>query len=126
MAHNQVALELAAQWVRWIDTRRFLAPPMPPSILAALIGGGRSSSEPDGPMSPEMQAFNTAVVAQERELLVPFVVIYANVKPKNTPVKKIAYDLEISTATFYRNAHEAATKIVSMTRRLSHNMRQDS
>jgi hypothetical protein len=123
MAHNQAALELAANWVKWLDTRKFLAPPMPPSILAALIGGSRKGNEPDGVMDAEMQAFNTACIAQEREMLVPFVVVYARVQPKNTPVKKIAYDLDISTATFYRNAHQAATKIVTMTRRLSRNVR---
>ncbi|WP_412479899.1 hypothetical protein [Azonexus sp. IMCC34839] len=113
MAMNEQAKELADQWLDWLRTRRFMAPPVPPSLLSLMMKGSISEGEPDGPMSPEMPAFNAAVMAlfnQKPELAYPFIRVYCGFPI--TPVKSIASEIGVSTKTYYDLAHKGADEVI--------------
>lgn len=113
MARNERAYNLAQAWVSWLDTRRFFAPPEKKNILARMMQDMPSRGEPNGELSADIFAFNLCVVSLPVEQFVPFVVIYCRYKPQ--PIKFMSHELGISAPTFYRNAHEAATQILSHT-----------
>lgn len=113
MTRNERAYYLAQEWVSWLDTRRFYAPPEKKNILARLQGGGNGNGrEPDGPVVPEMVAFNLAVTALPMKLFMPFVVVYCHHKPD--PVKVMAHGQRVSTSKFYERAHRAAHQALSI------------
>jgi len=113
MQKNEHAQELAYQWVRWLNSRRFLAPPIPPSMLALLGQDRGTGEEPDGPMASEMPAFNAGVMAlisQKPDLAFPFLKVYCGV-PRG-PVKTMAGNKGISPKTYYELAHKGAGDVV--------------
>lgn len=113
MQRNEQAQQLAYDWVRWLNTRRFLAPQMPPSFLSLFLERMPSNGEPDGPMSPDMPAFNAAVMAmltQKPDLAFPFLKVYCGV-PRG-PVKTIAGNIGVSNFTYYDRAHKGAAEII--------------
>lgn len=108
---------MAQDWVRWLNTRRFLGEPEQVNILARLQTQNKPSlGAPDAPMSAEMSAFNIAVVNLPKEMFIPFVVVYCDYKPK--PIKTIAYDLGIQAPAFYERAHHSAQEVLKVTRQL--------
>ena len=121
---NQYVLNLAIDWIRWLDTRRFFGPPEQKNILAILQGGGRSGDIPDADMAAEIAAFNLAVGSLDQGYFVPFVVIYCGYKPK--PIKVMAYELGIDRSTFYDRGENAANQLQRTTKKLveTHRMMQ--
>jgi hypothetical protein len=122
MAHrNEAAYQMAQDWVQWLDSRRFLGPPLQRNILAQFMPS-KAGREPNGPMSAELNAFNLAVASLDVGEFVPFVVVYCGIKIK--PIKAIAADMGIGRDTFYERAHCAASKCIGLVRmqlRLSNN-----
>jgi hypothetical protein len=117
MQRNQQAYCLAQDWVRWLDTRRFLGKPDQKNILAQLQMRNKASrGAPDAPMSAEISAFNLAVTSLPKERFVPFVVIYCEYRPK--PIKTIAYEFGIQAPAFYERAHLTALEVLKVTRQL--------
>lgn len=119
MARNEQVYELAQEWIRWLDSRRFLGEPAQKNILAMLMKDENrrpARGEPDGPMSAEMAAFNLAVSSLPVGQFVPFVVRYCGYKPK--PIKTIAYELGIQPPAFYERADNAALHVHSLMRKL--------
>jgi hypothetical protein len=114
MAHrNEAAYQMAQEWVKWLDSRRFLGPPLQRNILAQFMPS-KTGREPNGPMSAELNAFNLAVSSLDVGEFVPFVVIYCEIKIK--PIKAIAADMGICRDTFYERAHCAASKCIGLVR----------
>jgi hypothetical protein len=114
MAHrNEAAYQMAQEWVKWLDSRRFLGPPLQRNILAQFMPS-KTGREPNGPMSAELNAFNLAVSSLDVGEFVPFVVIYCEIKIK--PIKAIAADMGIGRDTFYERAHCAASKCIGLVR----------
>jgi hypothetical protein len=114
MAHrNEAAYQMAQDWVKWLDSRRFLGPPLQRNILAQFMPS-KTGREPNGPMSAELNAFNLAVSSLDIGEFVPFVVIYCEIKIK--PIKAIAADMGIGRDTFYDRAHCAASKCIGLVR----------
>lgn len=114
---NEYVYNLALDWVRWLDTRRFFGPPEQKNILARLQGGGKSGGEPDGVMSAEVAAFNLAVCGLEIGYFIPFIAIYCEYRPK--PVKVMAYELGIQPPAFYDRAEKAAADVRRVTQKLT-------
>lgn len=113
MQRNEEAQQLAYDWVRWMNTRRFLAPNVPPSFLAMMDKQRASGGEPDGPMSPQMPAFNAAIMAlfgQKPELAFPFLKVYCGVP--SGPVKTLAGNIGVSRDTYYDRAHTGAAEVI--------------
>lgn len=106
MARVERAYNMAQDWVLWLDTRRFYAPPEKKNILARLQGGGSSRGEPDARCTAEMVAFNLALTSLPMKLFVPFVVVYCHHKPD--PIKVIAHQQGVGQSKFYERAHRAA------------------
>jgi hypothetical protein len=100
---------LAQDWIKWLDTRKFFNRPDPKNILAMLQQQGTSRGEPDGKLSVELNAFNLCVKAEPNEYLIPFLFVYCHASEK--PAKVYAADLSISVPSFYERAHKAATSI---------------
>jgi len=113
---NQYVHMLAMEWVRWLDTRRFLGQAPQKNILGLLQGGNRSGVPPDARLSAELSAFNLAVTGLEIGHFVPFVVVYCDYKPK--PIKAIAHEIGISRSVFYDRAEKAARDIQRTTQTL--------
>lgn len=117
MARNEQAYELAHQWIKWLDTRRFYGTPEQKNILAILIGGDASTgNEPNADIQPQMVAFNLAVMDMPIDRFVPFVAVYCDYRPQ--PIKVMAHDMGICKTVFYANADKAASRAVSVTRQL--------
>lgn len=117
---NREAYDLAQEWVRWLDTRRFYGPPQQRSILAMMIKDDDkcTSCEPDADNSMELHAFNLAVCGLEIGQFVPFVVVYCDFRPGKRPVKCISADMGIDRSTFYDRADKAASSVLKTTRQL--------
>ena len=113
---NQRALSLAQEWLPWLETRKFLAPPQVMSVLGRLnhIPTGR---QPNAGMSAEMAAFNLAVVSLELGDLIPFLDVY--VQSFQDPVKSLLAEIGLTNrSAFYYRAHKAAAEVVKTTNRL--------
>lgn len=117
MSHrNEECFTMCADWMNWLDSRRFLGSPEQVSILAKLMAQNKmSKGPPNGPMSAELNAFNAAVMGLERDHLIPFLAIYCNLK--EYPVKTLSYQMEIDRSTFYERAHKSSVHV--MRKRLS-------
>lgn len=111
MSHKHERCQaMVDEWVSWLDTKRFLAPPPAKNILELLQKRrGPVKLPPDGQMSAEICAFNLAVVAQPNHMLIPFLCVYA--KAGDKPNKCYAADLGIDRTVFYDRAHKAASDI---------------
>jgi hypothetical protein len=107
MARNTWAYNMAKEWVVWLDSKRFFAPPEKAGILARLTTSASNKLPPNAPLSPELAAFNLVVCALPENLFIPFIVVYAGCGDK--PVKSIAHEFNCHETTFYRRA-DLATK----------------
>jgi hypothetical protein len=114
---NEYVYNLAQDWIRWMDERRFFGPPAQKNILARLQGGSSSGKEPDAELLPEIAAFHLSVMSLDIGYFVPFVVVYCGYKPQ--PIKVIAHELGIDRSTFYRRGEEAANELQRNTQRLA-------
>lgn len=99
---------LTQDWIKWLDSKRFYGQPPQKNILE-ILQNVRSGKEPDGRLSPELNAFNICLKAQEEEYLIPFLVVYTNAADK--PAKVYAAQLDISLPAFYDRANKTATTI---------------
>jgi hypothetical protein len=117
MAMNTRVYNLAQDWIRWIDTRRFFGPAPQQNILGRLIEKSRpSKGAPDAKLNAELSAFNRAVIALEPGLFIPFVVVYCGLREK--PIKEIAEELGIGKNQLYERAHTAAARVAKMARKI--------
>lgn len=113
MQKNERAQELAYDWIRWLDSKRFMSPKLPPNFLTLLMEQSGGAGEPDGRMSKDMPAFNAAVMAlidHRPEMAFPFLKVYCGV-PRN-PVKSLAGDKGVSPRFYYDQAHKGAAEVV--------------
>jgi hypothetical protein len=120
MAHNQEALELTQNWIRWSKTRRFFAPPQGKSVLHSLMSPEGAGREPNAFCDPEVAYFHLALTALPESRLVPFLRVYAPELLTPKPVKTYCYYLHIERDTFYKWAHKAAADVVRTTKRMMH------
>jgi hypothetical protein len=114
--YNRRALELAQEWLPWLETRKFMAPPPVMGVLGRLthISSGR---QPNAGMSAEMAAFHLAVVSLEVGYLIPFLDVYVQSFPD--PVKSLLAEIGLTDrSAFYYRAHKAAGDVVKTTNRL--------
>jgi hypothetical protein len=113
MTTNPEAERLLQDYRRWIETRRFFGPPGAKNVLSQFMPS-KEGKIPNGPMSPEMQAFHVSLIGTPKHRQIAFVAIYCRDWPE--PAKKVAYDLNMSRATLYRVAHKTANELVTRTR----------
>ena len=113
---NEAVYAIAQDWIRWLDTRKFMGPPEQRNILAQFIASRRATREPNGPMSAWLNAFNLAITSLEIGQFVPFVVVYCELKEK--PIKALSDELGIGRDAFYERAHASAGRVMKMTRQL--------
>lgn len=117
MAKHEGVYNLAQDWIRWLNTRRFFCQPEQKNILAKLQKEqSPSRGEPDGEMNAEMAAFNLAVTSLPKEQFIPFVFVYCDYRP--FPVKVMAHEIGIGRRTFYENSDKAAAEVLFITRKL--------
>lgn len=117
MARVERAYNLAQEWVLWLDTRRFYAPPEKKNILDRMAGGGGGKEPPDAAITPELVAFNLAVTDLPMKKFMAFVVVYCGYRP--SPIKVIANDHGINPSKFYERAHTAAHEVLHVADRLT-------
>lgn len=102
-------------WVRWCRTRRYLAPPVPSTLLARLQPRSSEGREPDGPMAADLSFFNMAVhgladtFPQE---YVCFAVFYLH---PDANIKVVAAELKIGRQTFYDRMKRFAKRAKELT-----------
>lgn len=113
MTTNPEAERLLSDYRRWIETRRFYAPPGTKNVLAQFMPS-KAGNIPNGPCSAEMQAFHVSLVGTPKHRQIAFVAVYSKDWPE--PAKKVAYDLNMSRATLYRLAHKTADELVTRTK----------
>lgn len=107
------------EWLNWLDTRKFLAPPPGKSIMEALMQRG-SGRAPNGPMNMETAAFHAAVLSvgnTNPELLRPWLRIYCGIPLMPTglraiPVKALIDSESCDVSQYYERAHGAANEIL--------------
>lgn len=123
MVRNERAYNLAQDWVKWLDTRRFYGQPEQKNILARLIKERDTEKlarptgfEPDGSNSADLQAFNIAVTSLPAVEFIPFIVVYCEFRPK--PIKILAHEQGINASNFYQRAHRVASGVLSITDKL--------
>lgn len=117
MARNERVYNLAQDWIRWLDTRRFFGRPEQKNILGRLIEKPRPSrGVPDAKLCADLSAFNRAVTSLEPAQFVPFVVVYCDYRPK--PITEIAEELGIGRNQFYERAHAAADHVAKVARKI--------
>ena len=102
-------------WVRWCRTRRYLAPPVPATLLARLQPRSGPAREPNGPMDADMSFFNMAVHGLADSFpheYVCFAIFYLH---ESANIKVIAADLNIGRQTFYDRVKRFAKRAHVMT-----------
>jgi hypothetical protein len=113
--------ELIFNWIAWVSTRRFLVPPLPLGILAALTTPPSGKQPPNAKNDPMCSAFNLVVTEAHKnkpEYLLPFLYVYAKqLRPQ--PIKSLAHDLGIDADTVYQRAHAVAPQYLSQTKKLA-------
>ena len=113
---NRRAVELGQEWLPWLETKRFLAPPEPMGVLQRLLHRS-TGREPNGKFSAELAAFHLAVVSLEVGYLIPFLDVYIQSFPD--PVKSLLIEVGVThRSTFYDRAHKAAAEVIRTTNRL--------
>jgi hypothetical protein len=100
---------LAQQWIAWLDTKRYFAPPRQKNILLMLQKIQSREVALDPPLSPELSAFNLAVKAQPTPYLIPFLFVYCHAS--NESPKHYAHHLHLSLPAFYMRSHKCAASI---------------
>lgn len=118
MARNEQVFQMAQDWVKWLDTRRFYCKPEQQNILAQFMARNASKGEPNADNSPALTAFNLAVTDLPKELFLPFVVVYCEIRPDNKPIKWLSHELGITPSNYYGRAHKAADQVQRITRSL--------
>lgn len=114
---NEECYTMCQDWIKWLESRKFLGTPSQRNILDKLMTQYQvSKTSPDGMLSADLNAFNTAVMSLEEDRLMPFLVIYC--KFKQLPVKTLAYDLNIDRTTFYQRAHKAASDVLRLSKHI--------
>jgi hypothetical protein len=111
MNKNPRAEYLCEKWTKWMRTRKYLGPANIKGMFAAIEGG--TGEEPDGLMSPEIAAFNIAIIGTDDWKRDVFLAIYCSAI--KLPVKKTADMLGTSPATMYRVSSRVADDLVRRT-----------
>jgi hypothetical protein len=122
--------ELIHNWINWLYTRSFYAPPQPENILAMLMekNSKKSGEAPNGRNDPLCNAWNLVLEGAQKNALmgkdddfVPFMYTYfEEVRPtdhNDKPLKLsvIADDiLKVDRKTLYRRAHAGATRYYNL------------
>lgn len=122
MARVERAYNLAQEWVLWLDTRRFYAPPEKKNILARMCGDDGVKEPPDAPITPEIVAFNLAVTSLSMKKFTAFVAVYCGYRP--SPIKVMAHEGGLSSSKYYERAHNAAHEILYVADKLTELSRQ--
>lgn len=113
MTKSQRAQDLADEWVYWLHTKRFQAPPERKHILAILSMPDTGGEPPNARLSAEMAAFHVGVMSLPDELGRAFVRVYCGWP--NEPIKALAGDDNIGRDAYYERAHKgAAMALVNM------------
>lgn len=102
-------------WVRWCRTRRFLAPPVPSTLLARLQPRTGPGREPNGPMDADISFFNMAVHGLAESYpheYVCFAIFYLH---EATNIKVVAAEMNIGRQTFYDRVKRFAKRAKVMT-----------
>lgn len=102
--------ELLYNWLAWIQTRRFYAPPVPPNMLMLMQVNRQAGKEPPNARNDAMSAaFNIVLQGAEVGYRLPFLYVYLK-QYRPVPIKTLAYELGIDTDTVYQRAHIAAER----------------
>ena len=102
-------------WVRWCRTRRYLAPPVPATLLARLQPRSGPSREPNGPMDADVSFFNMAIHGLAETFpqeYVCFAVFYLH---EGVNIKVVAAELKIGRQTFYDRVKRFAKRAKDLT-----------
>ena len=119
-SRHEECFTMCQDWMNWLDSRRFLGSPEQQNILAKLMAQHKmSKGPPNGPMSADLSAFNSAVMSLDDDYLVPFVVIYCGLK--DIPIKTLAFTMQIDRTTFYDRAHKSATDVIRLSKQIKNN-----
>lgn len=110
--------ELICNWLYWLNTRRFYAPPLPPNILALLSSEHSGKEPPNAPNDALCAAFNLVIQGAPDAERLPFLYVYLK-QHRPQPIKAVAYDLGIDADTVYQRAHKAAPKFLSEAKKLA-------
>lgn len=112
---DQALHAFCLDWVRWCRTRRFLAPPVPSTLLGRLQPRSGEGREPNGPMAADMSFFNMAVHGLAESYpheYVCFAIFYMH---EATNIKAVAADMNIGRQTFYDRVKRFAKRAQVMT-----------
>ena len=102
--------ELLYNWLSWIQTRRFYAPPVPPNMLMLMQVDRRGLKEPPNARNDALSAaFNMVLQGADVGYRLPFLYVYLK-QYRPTPIKTLAYELGIDADTVYQRAHVAAER----------------
>jgi hypothetical protein len=111
--------ELLYNWIYWLMTRRFYAPPLPPNILALLQVDRRPSKEPPNARNDALcVAFNLIITQAADGDRLPFLYVYLP-KHRPQPIKGLAFDLGIDRDTVYERAYAVAPKYLRQAKELA-------
>lgn len=107
-------------WIEWLRTRRFYAPPLPQNILAMLAEkNSKVTREPPNANNDALcAAFNLVISTAPDEERLPFMYVYVK-RLRPQPVKCLASNLGIDRDTVYQRAHVAAPKYLSQAKALA-------
>lgn len=109
--------QLAQDWLAWSHSRKYYTKRGVKCVLSKLQPfSGDSEFIADGELSPLMAAFNLAVGHVEDHKLLPFAVVYCDIRPK--PVGDLAKEYGVSSYHFYKIAHDTALEIFSQTQKI--------
>lgn len=121
---NAQIQELLYNWIEWLRTRKFYAPPLPRNILdLQQVNTMPSRGEPDAKNDAMCAAFNLVISNTPDDERIPFLCAYLK-EYRPTPIKTIAAALNITRETFYKRAQQAAPKIYTKTLELAELNRQ--
>jgi hypothetical protein len=127
-------LNALEDWVKWSNQRKYYAKAPAQNILAQFIPQP-SSVQREIKLSYESNAFNSAINGLSEDLILPFLVVYANLRDvikldqdnqavmcqnyqgkweyeyQHRKLEAFAIDSGVDKATFYRRADKAAAEI---------------
>lgn len=102
--------ELLYNWLYWIQTRRFYAPPVPPNMLMLMQVNRQAGREPPNARNDALSAaFNIVLQGADVGYRLPFLYVYLK-QYRPAPIKTLAYELGIDADTVYQRAHAAAER----------------
>lgn len=109
--------QLTQDWMAWLESRKYYERRGVKCILGRLQPfSGDPNFVPDGPLSAEISAFNTAINHIDPERLIPFAVVYCQVKPK--PIHVIAEEYGMSRYRFNNLAHKVALEVYDLSQKI--------